>query len=126
MVCIRLQCSIQNVGVPKKGTKFLFTLLFDHPDSCHFHQVWYAAVPSRIRTFNCVVSLDRQNTVGILQRIHPYMTLCPAVCCLCGKHKETKNHMFIHCKFASKVWSYFLYSLFMAFVMPQLIHDTFW
>lgn len=65
------------------------------------HKIWYSAAPPRVKAFNWVVSLNRQNTTDILQRRHPYMALFPSVCCLCRVTVESGNHLFIHCPFAS-------------------------
>lgn len=47
------------------------------------------------------------------------------LCCLCGKNEENGNHIFIHCPFTARVWSYFLDGLPLCFVMSESISDVF-
>ncbi|CAN0904416.1 hypothetical protein LINGRAHAP2_LOCUS23081, partial [Linum grandiflorum] len=64
--------------------------------------IWIAPIPSKIQCFCWQVFLKKIATVDNLQRRG-----IPLVnrCVLCGCAAESVNHIFIKCKFSSKVWN---------------------
>ena len=44
---------------------------------------------------------------------------------MCLQEEETVHHMLIHCKFASKVWSFVLYCFDMKWVMPGIVECSY-
>lgn len=53
------------------------------------------------------------------------MAFSPSICPLCRNEGESETHLFLHCEFSSKVWSFFQHSLSLHFVMMEKIENLF-
>lgn len=47
------------------------------------------------------------------------MSLSQSICTLYGVNEENGNHLYIHCPFTSRVWSFFLQGLSFYFMMSE-------
>lgn len=89
--------------------KSFFSILIGDEQS-HYsqvHYVWNSAAPPKVKVFSWIVALNRQNTMDVLQRRLLFMALSPSICHLCGRDKESGDHIFINCHYSRKVWCYF-------------------
>ncbi|XP_026452337.1 uncharacterized protein LOC113352776 [Papaver somniferum] len=46
-------------------------------------------------------------------------------CLFCKEHVETADHMFLHCKYAFEVWSYFINAFKISWVFPSNVKQLF-
>lgn len=63
------------------------------------------------------------NSHDRLQRKCPNWVLSPSVCVLCFEKEESIDHIFIHCPFALKGWSFLLQIFGFTRCMPSRIDD---
>lgn len=82
--------------------------------------IWKTMAPSRVRAFSWLVCFNRVNTMDVLQR-RPFMCLSLNICVLCGSDGESSNHLFLHCRYARRIWTYFFDGLNVNWVMPENI-----
>lgn len=85
--------------------KSLFRFLTQSHDVTSFPSdlVWKGSAPLRVQTSIWIVTLNRMNTMDLLQRRWPYIALSPSICVLCGADEETDNHIMIHCNFSRRI-----------------------
>jgi len=95
-----------------------------HPEPSFPHKkIWKPEVPPKIKAFFWIIVLSRINTMDMLQRRKPFIALSPQWCYLCHKDEESVDHIFFHCSFTTKVWTYFISRIGCYWVMPgKLIH----
>lgn len=85
-------------------------------------KVWRGLVPPRIEIFvwlACHGKLNTKAKLAKLQIIPADQDLCP----LCGGNSESVDHLFIHCPFSWKIWSWWLNIWHVAWVTPSSIKD---
>lgn len=49
------------------------------------------------------------------------MCLSPNICVLCGLDGESRNHLFLHCSYARRIWTHFFEGMNLNWVMPENI-----
>lgn len=87
-----------------------------------FKRIWSPLIPPRVKEFVWTASLERMNTLDMVQR-RPSMTLSPNWCVLCNANRKSANHIFIHCAYAKNIWNYFMERLHRSWVMPKKIME---
>lgn len=62
-------------------------------------KIWKPLVPPRVKAFLWMAILDRINSMDMLRRRLPFMTLFPLIFPLRMQDGEVGNHIMIQCKF---------------------------
>lgn len=74
---------------------------------CFYYVIWKDFYPKKIKVFLWEFSSEAINTVKCVQCQMPYMYLSSSWGLICFHHFESPAHLFIHCPFASKFWTFF-------------------
>ena len=85
---------------------------------------WKPCALPKVKAFTWTADLNHINTIEMLQKRRPFMSLSPHWCVLCKKELESTNHLFLHCSFAEIIWSYFLSNQSRMWVMPESLVDA--
>ncbi|OVA14780.1 Reverse transcriptase zinc-binding domain [Macleaya cordata] len=83
--------------------------------------IWNKDIPSKVSFVLWATALGSIPTQDVLRRKGFYMV---NRCHLCMRSEETGDHLFLHCKFTSLVWSYFLIGFGENWVMPKTVVET--
>ena len=97
---------------------FYIALLKTLSDSFPWQSIWCVKVPKRVSFFLWTAARG-----GILTTDNLVKKNFPLVnwCCLCRCDEETMDHLLIHCRFASTLWSEVLIMFGVQWVMPDTI-----
>lgn len=90
-----------------------------------FRLIWIAAAPSNVCAFAWRVLLDRVPTRLNLLRRKFLSSSADAHCPVCQLDQESVDHVFIHCPFATKVWSLCYCWLGLQRVLPDTCRNHF-
>lgn len=88
-------------------------------------RVWKAKVSQRVRAFLWFLILNHINTMDVIQRRRPNMTLSPYWCIMCMKDGESSNHIFLYCSFTMSIWNHFCSKMNRCHVWPKNIKSSF-
>jgi hypothetical protein len=81
--------------------KFLFSGLVV---SSVFKKLWKSRCLNKQKVFAWLLLVDRLNTRDMMDRRHWHVA-SGLDCAICGREKETREHLFFNCQFASRVWN---------------------
>lgn len=90
-----------------------------------FRLIWIAAAPSNVCAFAWRVLLDRVPRRLNLLRRKFLSSSADAHCPVCQLDQESVDHVFIHCPFATKVWSLCYCWLGLQRVLPDTCRNHF-
>jgi hypothetical protein len=106
------KCKLEETGVfsVKSAYERLLSLidteeLWGVDEKRVFHNLWKCPAPSKVVAFAWKMLLNRVPTkvnLALRNVLHPEESIN---CVLCNEVAETTNHLFLHCHFASSVWS---------------------
>jgi hypothetical protein len=82
--------------------------------------IWKPRVPPRVTFFIWTVALGKILTADNLRRQNIILVNW---CCMCRVDEETIDHLFLHCKVATKLWDTDLSLFRMHWVMPRRVVD---
>jgi ribonuclease HI len=98
------------------SVKNLYTTLLSQNfycvDSSWFFQIWKWTIPLKVKLFLWLAGKEKILTWDSLQRRGREG---PSICLLCRQSPEDVHHLFIHCNFARKVWTFLLNHLSLPF-----------
>ncbi|XP_026459358.1 uncharacterized protein LOC113360020 [Papaver somniferum] len=80
-----------------------------------FSYIWKQKFPPKVKFFLCTIAHNSLSTRDMLLR----RGMDVSKRCLFYDKDETVNHLFLHCKFASKIWDHFKEKLKLHFTMPD-------
>uniref|UniRef100_A0A803P4R3 Reverse transcriptase zinc-binding domain-containing protein n=1 Tax=Cannabis sativa TaxID=3483 RepID=A0A803P4R3_CANSA len=60
---------------------------------------WKSCVPSKVKVFGWLVSLDKVNVHDKMQKRMPYLSISPGWCVCCKASGEDVEHLFLGCSF---------------------------
>jgi hypothetical protein len=84
-----------------------------------FHSLWKSPTPSKVCSFVWQMLHDRIPTKHNLVIRHVITAGTDSLCPMCGLETETAEHLFIYCRFATKVWSEIFLWLDIPFSLPH-------
>ena len=119
------------VWPPHKSGLFSVKSLSSELDKCSPHvpeanlkKIWKGLVPRRIELFVWFALLGKINSRAKLTKIG-IIPPDEASCVFCDWHLETESHLFLHCLFASQLWSWWLEIWNLSWCFPHNLRDCF-
>ncbi|CAN1262893.1 Putative ribonuclease H protein At1g65750 [Linum perenne] len=100
--------------------RFLVADRFPGDNSFPSKWIWSSPAPPKVQFFCWLVFRNRIATIDNLQRRG---FAIPNRCVLCKMESESVNHIFIHCRFSSQVWSKLSSTLSMLGPLPSSFGD---
>ncbi|XP_071719602.1 uncharacterized protein [Rutidosis leptorrhynchoides] len=85
--------------------------------------VWGNNVPSKIMVFHWLAIKDSIPVKDVLARRHILPSNIPSVCVFCRVEVESVNHLLIHCKWTSSIWTELFRWWNIRWVIPRSIVD---
>jgi hypothetical protein len=79
-------------------------------------------VPSRLAFFVWSVALGKILTLDNLRKLH---VIVMDICCVCKRNGEFVDHLLLHCKVSSGMWSALCSRFGMSWVMPRRVIGLF-
>jgi hypothetical protein len=86
-----------------------------------FRHLWRSPAPSKLIAFSWQLIHNRIPTRDNLARRGIIRGADPRVCVLCSNSMETSSHLFLHCHFASGVWTAIFKWLGICIIMPSSV-----
>ncbi|XP_026377838.1 uncharacterized protein LOC113272162 [Papaver somniferum] len=100
--------------------KYLYTKLVSEfgVDNFPYHFIWKSAVPPKINILIWSLIHGKLNTIDVL--LHKGMNMYNS-CALCEIGVESRDHLFIHCNIAYKIWCSLIPNIGWMWVLPSSI-----
>ena len=92
-------------------------------DFQYYELIWKSGIPSRIKFFAWSLSLERINTLDVLQSKRSSQCLSPNWCVMCRQDQESISHLFLHCDYARSLWSRVFREFNRAINLPDNLFD---
>lgn len=86
------------------------------PSEC----VWKPKIPTKNAFLLWEVWWNRIPTINNLLRRG---LVLPSWCCLCRDDVESADHLFLHCPWSKPIWDYFIRSMGIYWVQPELMRE---
>ncbi|XP_030479135.1 uncharacterized protein LOC115696374 [Cannabis sativa] len=83
--------------------------------------LWKSIALSRVKIFIWLVAHGKVNVHDVLQRRRPFILISPGWCVCCKSNGEEVEHLFLHCKFSSKLWSMLLEEFGLIWALPRSV-----
>uniref|UniRef100_A0A803PZR8 Reverse transcriptase zinc-binding domain-containing protein n=1 Tax=Cannabis sativa TaxID=3483 RepID=A0A803PZR8_CANSA len=83
--------------------------------------LWKSTAMSRVKIFIWLVAHGKVNVHDVLQRRRPFILISPGWCVSCKSSGEEVEHLFLHCKFSSKLWSMLLEEFGLIWALPRSV-----
>ncbi|KAM7515165.1 hypothetical protein LguiA_004748 [Lonicera macranthoides] len=88
-----------------------------------FSVIWKGGIPTKIKMFAWLASLEKVSTCDMVQVRRPFMSLSPWWCALCRRENENVDHILLHCEFVKYIWSKALELFGLMGVFPKKWRD---
>lgn len=104
--------------------KFYEAQVQEVEEHCNYHKyLWRKNIPSKVSFMlwaNFHDSLPKRSMLH-----HRRVEIEDVHCLFCKEHVETADHLFLHCKYAFEVWSYFIKAFKVSWVFPSNVKQLF-
>ena len=97
-----------------------------HGDFPLVKKLWKTGVTSKVAIFCWFVLWGKVNTHELMLLRNPQLAISPGWCYMCKNSNEDIKHLFLHCPFAPKLWSFLLKKLGVSWVLGKRIGDIFY
>lgn len=105
------------------SVKSFYTELFNQAEPCLkkvIPKIWANLAPPRIEIFIWLAILERINTKNKLALLN-IIPMADRRCTFCQEWPEDTSHLFLHCSFAMKIWSWWWGIWNIAWVWPSSV-----